>query len=153
MAGNGGLSSGSILGDVPFFPWEQGIMAHIFGDGPLENFSLPAPVPLGADVQPSTAEPRVKKHAPPDLLPGNAFFSKAFKNLSDKDFLAKREFDIDKAFSKWEIICRRFHASDPSSTTQDHVDSLRASFGTKAPGTILKRANALLGFIRWFHWV
>ena len=149
MTDNGGLSSGSILGDVPSFPWELGIMAHIFGDDPLGNPTIPAPVPLGADVQPSSAEPSVKKHTPPNLPPGNALFSKAFKNLSDKDFLAKREGDIDKAFSKWEIICRRFHASDPSSATQDHVDSLRASFGAKAPATILKRANALLGFIRW----
>ena len=91
----------------------------------------------------------MQKHAPPELPPGNAFFSKAFKNLSNKDFLAKRAYEIDKALSKWEIVCRRFHAADSASTTQDHVDSLRASFGTKAPGTILKRANALLGFIRW----
>ena len=91
----------------------------------------------------------MKKHAPPELPPGNAYFSKAFKNLSDKDFLAKRAYEIDKAFSKWEIICRRFHAADSANTTQDYVDSLRASFGTKAPGTFLKRANALLAFTRW----
>ena len=149
MAGNGGFSSGSILGDVPLLPWEQGIMGHIFGDNPLESLSLHAPVPIGSDLQPSTNEPCVRKHRPPELPPGNAFFSKAFKNRSDKDFLEKRAFEIDKAFSKWEIVCRRFHASDPAPATQDHVDSLRASFGTKAPGTILKRANALLGFIRW----
>ena len=149
MAGNGGFSPDSILGDVPFLPWEQGIMGHIFGDDPLRSLSLPAPGPIGSDLQPSTNEPSVKKHEPPELPSGNAYFSKAFKNLSDKDFLEKRAFEIDKAFYKWEIICRRFHASDPSNATQDHVDSLRASFGTKAPGTVLKRANALLGFIRW----
>ena len=149
MSGNGGFSSGSILGDVPLLPWEQGILGHIFADDPLENFPLPAPIPVGSDLPPPSAEPRVKKHAPPELPPGNAYFSKAFKNLSDKDFLAKRAYEIDKAFSKWEIICRRFHAGDSANTTQDHVDSLRASFGAKAPSTILKRANALLGFIRW----
>ena len=124
-------------------------MGHIFGDDPLETFTLPAPVPLGSELQPPAAGPSVKKHAPPELPPGNAYFSRAFKNLLDKDFLAKRAYEIDKAFSKWEIICRRFHAADSTNTTQDHVDSLRASFGTKGPGTILKRANALLGFIRW----
>ena len=124
-------------------------MGHIFGDSPLESFDLHAPVPIGTDMQQPAANPRVKKHSPPELPPGNAIFTKAFKNLSDKDFLAKRALEIDKAFSKWEIICRRFYAAEPSSSTQDRVDSLRASFGTKAPSTILKRANALLGFIRW----
>ena len=149
MSGKGGFSSGSLLGDAPLFPWEQGILGHIFGDDPLEAFTLPAPVPLGSNPQPAATGPQVQKHAPPEMPPGNAYFSKAFKNLSDKDFLAKRAYEIDKAFSKWEIICRRFHAADPANTTQDHVDSLRASFGTKAPGAMLKRANALLGFIRW----
>ena len=149
MSANGGFSSGSILGDVPLLPWEQGILGHIFGDDPLENFPLPAPIPVGSELPPPSAEPRVKKHNPPELPPGNAFFTKAFKNLSDKDLHAKRTFEIDKAFLKWEIICRRFHAAQPSNVTQDHVDSLRASFGIKAPSTILKRANALLGFIRW----
>ena len=57
MEGNGGFSSGAILGDAPFFPWEQGIMGHIFGDDPLETFTLPAPVPVGSELQPPAAGP------------------------------------------------------------------------------------------------
>ena len=90
MTGKGGFSSGAVLGDVPFFPWEQGIMGHIFGDDPLKAFTLPAPVPVGTELQPHAAGPSVMKHAPPELPPGNAYFSKAFKNLSDKDFSCKK---------------------------------------------------------------
>ena len=124
-------------------------MKHIFNDEALESVTLPAPVPVGSDPQPSPKEPQVKLHEPPMLPQGKSIFSKTFRNLSDKDYLEKRSFEIDKAFAKWDIICRRFHASDTAAITQDHVDSLRASFGTKAPSTMLKRANALLGFIRW----
>ena len=149
MAVNGGLSSGSVLGDAPLFPWEQGIMRHIFCDEPTDSFALSAPVPVGSDPQPAPQEPQLKLHEPPVLPPGNSIFSKTFRNLSDKDYLEKRAFEIDKAFAKWDIICRRFHTADSAEVAQNHVDSLRASFGTKAPGTMLKRANALLGFIRW----
>ena len=149
MAVNGGLSSGSVLGDAPLFPWEQGILRHIFCDEPIESQALPAPVPVGSDPQPAPQEPKIKLHEPPVLPPGNSIFSKTFRNLSDKAYLEKRAFEIDKAFAKWDIICRRFHSADSAEVTQDHVNSLRASFGTKAPGTMLKRANALLGFIRW----
>ena len=59
MSGNGGFSSGSILGDVPLLPWEQGILGHIFADDPLGNCPLPAPIPVGSDLPPPSAEPRV----------------------------------------------------------------------------------------------
>ena len=124
-------------------------MRHIFSDEPVDSLTLPAPVPVGSDPKRVPQEPQIKRHEPPVLPPGNSIFSKTFRNLSDKDYLEKRSFEIDKAFAKWGIICRRFHASDSAEVTQDHVDSLRASFGTKAPGTMLKRANALLSFIRW----
>ena len=124
-------------------------MRHIFSDDPVDSLALPAPVPVGSDPTIVPQELQIKQHEPPVLLPGNSIFSKTFRNLSDKDYLEKESFEIDKAFAKWDIICRRFHALDSAEVTQDHVDSLRASFGTKAPGTVLKRANALLSFIRW----
>ena len=74
--------------------------------------------------------------------------TRAFLPLRDEDVIAKREKLLEQGVGKWRIVWGRY-AREVGTQAPDEDDIL-ACLGTRSARTILKRANAVLSFLRWF---
>ena len=77
-----------------------------------------------------------------------SFATRAFLPLRDEDVIAKREKLLEQGVGKWRIVWGRY-AREVGTQAPDE-DGLLACLGTRSVHTILKRANAVLSFLRWF---
>eukprot|EP00435_Cladocopium_sp_Y103_P014918 s3673_g3.t1 len=135
-------------------PWEQPWLAPIFGD-PLAAPSLSMP----AGWDPSFVDPTK------DVIPGNApaveqipvfSLARCIKHRVDRSLLEERESQTGKAVAKMRCFLEVAYASEAGKQLAlEHDETgqqtlLLSIIGTRSPGTIIKRMNALLHFYRWF---
>ena len=136
-------------------PWEQPWLAPIFGD------PFPAPsLAMPANWDPTFFDPShdVMPGIEPVVGPIPTFsISRCVKHRVDRSFLEERASQTDRAVAK--IRCFLEINADASETgrqlavelSEDGQRTLLLSLiGTRSPGTIIKRMNALLHFFRWF---
>ena len=154
-----GLAFGDAFGRVSdggtsdlIMPWETPLMRAIFSDDPgaWASLSSKLPVMVGSvpalpvpSQQAGTGQPR-RGVVRVDL----SLATQAVQPLKDEDVLRKQQRLIEQGVAKWRLILGRY-ARDFSQTAPDE-DSILASLGTRSPHTILKRANAVLAYLRWF---
>ena len=135
-------------------PWEQPWLSPIFGD-PFAAPSLSMP----PDWNTEYINPLV------DVLPGveppvpnlpSFTVARFIKNKVDRSFIDERAVQMDKAVSK--MVCFLEIESECSgvgrqimaeNTEEGKKQVLLAVLGTRSPGTVIKRINALLHFYRW----
>ena len=145
-------------------PWETGIFKDIFSDEPFPQSLVPA-MPIGAfcnfDAEPEPqmiAEEVAKAAQFPDAFP---VFSRCIGSADDGHFVEMQSKLHLTAVNKILVVLR--HDLD-CSVTGRHILALgdetmqevgahaivEAVVGARAPATLVKRANALLSFLRWY---
>ncbi|CAE7027233.1 unnamed protein product [Symbiodinium sp. CCMP2592] len=142
----------------PALPWERGVFRAIFGDegltSPFDNLVLKMPGPLvPAHVPP--AEPKIPE--PP--IPSADIASRAFKSFKDVHPSDERDMVMDRAVCKLQhIICRTdvdrlspelAKAASSKDATDEVFGIVSACVGLRSPHTVVKRANAILAYLRW----
>ncbi|CAE7283292.1 unnamed protein product [Symbiodinium sp. CCMP2592] len=142
----------------PALPWERGVFRAIFGDegltNPFDNLVLKMPGPLvPAHVPP--AEPKIPE--PP--IPSADIASRAFKSFKDVHPSDERDMVMDRAVCKLQhIICRTdvdrlspelAQAASSKDATDEVFGIVSACVGLRSPHTVVKRANAILAYLRW----
>ena len=144
-------------------PWETGIFRELLGDGPLSEPLVPK-MPIGNlcsfDVHdtPQHVADSVARVAMPST--STPVFESCIASGDDLNYFAKRQQLRDVAIGKFLIVLRQWPTAsktgrlianlDLSGQQQDEVNEiLNAVLGVKSPATLIKRANALLAFMRW----
>ncbi|CAE7364623.1 unnamed protein product, partial [Symbiodinium sp. CCMP2592] len=142
----------------PALPWERGVFRAIFGDegltNPFDNLVLKMPGPLvPAHVPP--AEPKIPE--PP--IPSADIASRAFKSFKDVHPSDERDMVMDRAVCKLQhIICRTdvdrlspelAQAASSKYATDEVFGIVSACVGLRSPHTVVKRADAILAYLRW----
>ena len=136
-------------------PWEQSWLAPIFGD-PLAAPSLSMPANWNAQLLDPIVDvfPGVEAQPKEPLV---FAVSKCIKNRVDRSFIDERAVQTDKAIAKLKCLLEielEFSGVGrqlmSEATEQGRSDVLLAILGTRSPGTVIKRVNALLHFYRWF---
>ena len=145
-------------------PWETGIFRDIFSDDPFHAPLVPA-MPIsslcefGLEPEPQSVAETVAKTA--QFSDSYPIFSRCIGSADDGPFVEMQEKLHLTAVNKILVVLR--HDLD-GSVTGRHIlalgDELQQSsgalaiveavVGTRAPTTLVKRANALLSFLRWF---
>ncbi|CAE7241920.1 unnamed protein product [Symbiodinium microadriaticum] len=142
----------------PAFPWERGVFRAIFGSedssNPFDNLIISVPGPLLPAHNPAAA---VNEPRPP--IPTLDIASRAFGVFQDVHPSQERDQLMDKAVCKLQLIVSRFNKSRLSSELRNALDAaspqaqlqetIAACVGLRSPHTVLKRANAILAFLRW----
>ena len=142
----------------PALPWERGIFRAIFGSqepsNPFDSLLPRVPGPLKPPhvSTVSAGEPR-----PP--VPVHDIASQAFGAFKDLHPAREREQTMDKAVCKMHHVVGRI---DPSRLSPElgrsfegeksgnmSLETIGACIGLRSPQTVLKRANAILSFLRW----
>ena len=145
-------------------PWETGIFKDIFSDEPFPQSLVPT-MPIGAfcnfDAEPEpqmVAEEVAKAAQFSDACP---VFSRCVGSADDGHFVEMQSKLHLTAVNKILVVLR--HDLD-CSVTGRHILALgdetmqrvgapaivEAVVGARAPATLVKRANALLSFLRWY---
>ncbi|CAE7476567.1 unnamed protein product, partial [Symbiodinium sp. CCMP2592] len=134
------------------------VFRAIFGDegltNPFDNLVLKMPGPLvPAHVPP--AEPKIPE--PP--IPSADIASRAFKSFKDVHPSDERDMVMDRAVCKLQhIICRTdvdrlspelAQAASSKDATDEVFGIVSACVGLRSPHTVVKRANAILAYLRW----
>ena len=144
------------------YPWETGILSDIFGSG--EQLSFPSIPTQPLDAMFNSALVQAPSHVPP-LVPGQAespCFERAVRRLDDLGYFTNKHIQKEKACGVWmDLLSVCWDASvagvqirdslrqDPSG--DEAVETLKAVFGTKSPGTLLKRAASVRAFVKWYE--
>ena len=142
----------------PAFPWERGVFRAIFGSedpsNPFDNLIINVPGPLLPAHSPAAA---VSEPRPP--IPTLDIASRAFGVFQDVHPSHERDQLMDKAVCKLQLIVSRFNKSRLSSELRNALEAaspqvqlqetIAACVGLRSPHTVLKRANAILAFLRW----
>ena len=144
-------------------PWETEFYNYLFGeDSSLEDLVPKMPVSgalnLSAEADPQQIADGLADIA--DVAESQPVFASHISCVDDVNFLERRENLIVAAIWKLLLVIR--HCLSASSTgrhilelgadaaqSQDAVDVVSAVVGVKSPATLVKRANALLSFLRW----
>ena len=146
----GRVSDGGVSDLV--LPWETPLMRPLFSEdlGACVGLSNKLPVMVGS--VPALPLPLQCAKAGPNHAyiaeVGLSFASQALQPLMDEDVIRKQQRMIEQGVAKWRLVFGRY-ARESSETAPDE-DSILASLGTRSPHTILKRANAVLAYLRWF---
>ena len=145
-------------------PWETGVFREIFSDGPFDGSLVPA-MPssalcdFGLEPEPQSVAETVAKTAQfSDACP---IFSRCVGSADDGPFVEMQEKLHLTAVNKILVVLRHdLHCSvtgrhilalgDESHQSSGALAIVEAVVGTRAPTTLVKRANALLSFLRWF---
>ena len=144
-------------------PWEEGIFKEIFNDEPLSDALVPKmPVAnlcsFDLDEPPlSVAESSASVADPSSMLP---VFESCISSGDDLHFHSKRQQLRDAAIGKFLVVLR--YNLEVSVTGKQILEEglhdqhqqrayeiVDAVLGAKSPATLIKRANALLAFMRW----
>ena len=156
---NLGLAFGDAFGRISdggtsdlVMPWETPLMRAIFSDDPGACVSLSSKPPTMVGSVPAlplpsqqTGSGRSRREVEwVDL----SLAAQTVQPLKDEDVLRKQQRMIEQGVAKWRLIYGRY-ARNLSEAAPDE-DSILASLGTRSPHTILKRANAVLAYLRWF---
>ena len=144
-------------------PWETGIFRELLGDEPLSEPLVPK-MPIESlcsfdigDTPQHVSESVARVAVPFGSTP---VFESCISTGDDLNYFAKRQQLRDVAIGKFLVILRQWpNASktgrlvanlDMTGQQQDEVrEILDAVLGVKSPATLIKRANALLAFMRW----
>ena len=140
-------------------PWETGIYAEIFGTGSvlqLPASHLPEPDSELMDKVITASEALADE----PVLPTDACFHKAVRNIQDLDYFASKNRQLELACGQWlELLSCCWYASgvgemlagdmQKDSSGKLASETLQASFGTKSPQTLLKRAASLRRYFKW----
>ena len=143
---------------TPALPWERGIFRAIFGaedpSNPFDNLIISVPGPLLPAHSPAAA---VNEPRPP--VPALDIASQAFGAFQDVHPSLERDQLMDKAVCKLQLIVNRCnksrlsselcHALEAASPQAQLQETIAACVGLRSPHTVLKRANAILAFLRW----
>ena len=143
---------------IPALPWERGVFRAIFGSedpsNPFDNLIISVPGPLLPAHSPAAA---VNEPRPP--VPTLDIASQAFGAFQDVHPSHERDQLMDKAVCKLQLIVSRFNKSRLSSELRNALEAaspqtqlqetIAACVGLRSPHTVLKRANAVLAFLRW----
>ena len=144
-------------------PWETEFYKGIFGDdSTLEDLVPKVPVSgavnlsTGVDLQ-QIAEDLADVA---DVTDPQPVFASHVSCVDDENFLERRE--NLRVAAIWKLLVVIRHCLSASSTgrhilelgveaaqSQEAVDVVSAVVGVKSPATLIKRANALLSFLRW----
>ena len=145
-------------------PWEEGIFKEIFADDPMPDALVPK-MPIAEfcsfelDQPPLSVASSMASLASPALkMP---VFEACVSSGDDSHFHSKRQQLRDAAIGKFLVLLR--YNLDASITGKQILDECQhdqqqqrayeivdAVLGVKSPATLIKRANALLAFTRWF---
>ena len=142
----------------PALPWERGVFRAIFGSedpsNPFDNLIVSVPGPLLPAHSPTAA---VSEPRPP--IPTLDIASRAFGVFQDVHPSHERDQLMDKAVCKLQLIVSRFdkrrlsselrNALEAASSQGQLHETIAACIGLRSPHTVLKRANAILAFLRW----
>ena len=142
----------------PTFPWERGVFRSIFGSedpsNPFDNLVINVPGPLLPTHSPAAA---VSEPRPP--IPTLDIASRAFGAFQDLHPSHERDQLMDRAVCKLQLIVGRCNKSRLSSELSNALEAaspqvqlqetIAACVGLRSPHTVLKRANAILAFLRW----
>ena len=144
-------------------PWETEFYKDLFDEGtPFEN--LVPRVPLGGLVDVNLAtDPQKVAESLADVADTTAchpVFASHVSCVDDANFLERRE--TLRLAAVWKLLVVIRHCLPASSTgrhimglgvdasqSPEAVDIVSAVVGIKSPATLVKRANALLSFLRW----
>ena len=143
-------------------PWETGVLSDIFGSG--ERLSLPSvplqPVDAVLGLGMAQAPSQVQPLSLPQL--SSPCFERAVRKLDDLGYFTNKNLQREKACGVWMdllsvswdsstagVQIRESLRKDPSG--DESVEILKAVFGTKSPGTVLKRAASVRTFVRWYE--
>ena len=145
-------------------PWEEGIFKEIFADDPMPDALVPK-MPIAEfcsfeiDQPPLSVASSMASLANPTLkMP---VFESCVASGDDLHFYSKRRQLRDTAIGKFLVVLRyNLEASitgkqildECQNDQQQHhaYEIVDAVLGVKSPATLIKRANALLAFMRWF---
>lgn len=144
-------------------PWEEGIFKDIFSDDILSDALVPK-MPVAnlcsfeLDVPPLTVAETLASVADP--VPKLPVFESCISSGDDLHFHSKRQQLRDVAIGKFLVVLRcNLEASVtgrqileecPHEQSQQRAyDIVDAVLGVNSPATLIKRANALLAFLRW----
>ena len=145
-------------------PWEEGIFKEIFADDPMPEASVPK-MPISdfcsfeLDQPPhSVASTMATLASPASTMP---VFESCVSSGDDLHFHSKRQQLRDTAIGKFLVLLRynleysitgkQIHDECQSGCHQQRAyEIVDAVLGVKSPATLIKRANALLAFTRWF---
>ena len=145
-------------------PWETGVFREIFSDEPFHDSLVPA-MPIsalcdfGLEPEPQRVAETVAKTAQfSDACP---IFSRCVGSADDGPFVEMQEKLHLTAVNKILVVLRHdLHCSvtgrhilalgDEAHQSSGALSIVEAVVGTRAPTTLVKRANALLSFLRWF---
>ena len=139
--------------------WETGIYAEIFGSGSILQLPashLPEPDSELMDKVITASEALADE----PVLPTDACFHKAVRNIQDLDYFANKNRQLELACGQWlELLSCSWYASgvgemlagdmQKDSSGKLASETLQASFGTKSPQTLLKRAASLRRYFKW----
>ena len=142
----------------PTFPWERGVFRSIFGSedpsNPFDSLVINVPGPLLPTHSPAAA---VSEPRPP--IPTLDIASRAFGAFQDLHPSHERDQLMDRAVCKLQLIVGRCNKSRLSSELSNALEAaspqvqlqetIAACVGLRSPHTVLKRANAILAFLRW----
>ena len=144
-------------------PWEEGIFKEIFSDDILSDALVPK-MPVAnlcsfeMDAPPLTVAETLASVANP--VPRLPVFESCISSGDDLHFHSKRQQLRDVAIGKFLVVLRcNLEASitgrqileecTNEQSQQKAYDIVDAVLGVKSPATLIKRANALLAFLRW----
>lgn len=145
-------------------PWETGIYKELFSDEPFGQNLVPA-MPIGAFVSvESEPEPQSvgrQMAGAASFLDDSPVFMRCIGSADDGPFNAVQSKLHLSAVNKFIVVLRH---NLESSVTGEHIMALgseseqadgaraivEAVLGTRSPATLVKRANSLLSYLRWF---
>ena len=142
------------------FPWENGVMADIFGGAHI--LSLPQCVGVGEQMMQSSTDTSrdVVAASIHETLPHDAKYLAAVQSLRDVPYFENKAHKLELACGLWmdflsidwgssEVGSHLSAALLTDSSGGEAVNILRSCFGVKSPSTLLKRANSFRQFIQW----
>ena len=100
--------------------------------------ALPVPLQQSKSMRPNRGSGKVE----------SSLAAQALQPLKDEDVLRRQQRMIEQGVAKWRLVFGRYARDFTESAPEE--DSILASLGTRSPRAILKRANAVLAFLRWF---
>lgn len=145
-------------------PWETGIYKELFSDEPFSQTLVPA-MPIGALVSvEAEPEPQVvgqQLAGAASFVDESPVFMRCIGSADDGPFNTVQAKLHMSAVNKFLVALRH---NLKSSTTGTHILALgsemeqaagasaivEAILGTRSPATLMKRANSLLSYLRWF---
>ena len=126
-------------------PWETGIMASLLDENSVWDFNIKPPCldPLPArQLSPAAMDQMVESTC--HFQVSQTIFAACVSCISDSEHFKQLEAERDAAIQKLCVFVTRVHERPADE------ESVRAMVGTRSPKTLIKRANSLLSFTRWF---